>query len=226
MSASVEKAKSFILLPEDRARKALDFLEDKYSNQKYYLNFSNPLELMVAAILSAQTRDTVVNALTPALFKEYSDTKAYADAKESGLLKYIGKVTFAENKARNIISACKILVEEYSGKVPKTMYDLLKLPGVGRKTANTILINAYDIAEGIPVDTWVIKLSGRIGLSNSKKPDDIEKDLMKLIDKSHWRNIAYVLKAHGHDTCHSVSPLCSICVIKDICSKNGVVNSK
>lgn len=105
------------------------------------------------------------------------------------------------------------------------MAELTDLPGVGRKTANTILINAYGIAEGIPVDTWVTKLSDRIGLSESQKPDDIEKNLMHLIDRSHRKNIAYVFKAHGHAICHSTKPLCSKCILKDICPKNGVIDA-
>ncbi len=218
--------KDFVLLPKKSALTAIEILEKTYPNQKYYLNFSNPLELIVAAILSAQTRDTVVNSITPELFKKYKTARDYAGSSEAELLKYTSKVTFAGNKVKNIIKTASILSEKYDGKVPDKMEELLKLPGVGRKTANTILINAYGKVEGIPVDTWVIKLAARIGLSKSQKPDDIEKDLMSLLEKSHWKKIAYIMKEHGHEICHSTAPLCSKCVLKDICPKNGVVGSK
>lgn len=212
----------FLKLPPEKAKNAIDILEKSYPNQKYYLNFSNPVELMVAAILSAQTKDTVVNAVTSELFKNFKTAKDYANGKEGEILKYVSKVSFARKKVKNIIKACSILEEKYKGAVPDKMEGLLALPGIGRKTANTILINAYGIVEGIPVDTWVIRLSGRIGFSESKKSDDIEKDLIAIVDKSHWKNIAYILKAHGHQICKSVVPLCSKCMLKDICPKNGV----
>ncbi len=218
--------KNFVLLPNRQALNAIEMLEKAYPNQGYYLNFSNPLELMVAAMLSAQTRDTVVNSVTPALFKRYRTAKDYGSAKEAELLSYIEKVTFASNKVNNIIKTANLLSDRYRGKVPDRMEELLSLPGVGRKTANTILINAYEKVEGIPVDTWVIKLAGRIGLSKSQKPDDIEKDLMSLLDKRHWKKIAYIFKEHGHEICHSTSPLCSKCILKDVCPKNGVTDSK
>lgn len=215
-----------VILPPEKAKKAIDVLEKTYPNQKYYLNFSDPLELLVAAIISAQTRDVVVNSVTPALFKRYRTAKDYASTKESELLPHISKVTFPSNKAKNIIKTCSILEEKYKGKVPDKMEELVKLPGVGRKTANTVLINAYGIVEGIPVDTWGIKLSYRIGLSESQKPEDIEKDLMRLVDRAHWKNIAYILKEHGHRICRSTRPLCSECMLKDICPKNGVKDAQ
>ncbi|MEM0202194.1 MAG: hypothetical protein QXR73_03380, partial [Candidatus Micrarchaeaceae archaeon] len=116
--------------------------------------------------------------------------------------------------------------DKYNGKVPNKMDELVELPGIGRKTANTILINAYGIVEGIPVDTWVIKLSYRIGITESQDPEKIEEKLMQVIDKKYWHNIAYVLKSHGHKICHSQAPLCSRCVINAICPKNGVKASK
>ncbi len=215
----------FILLQPEKAKAAIKILEDTYPNQKYYLNFSTPLELLVAAILSAQTRDVVVNSITPALFNAYKTAKDYAGAGESDLLKYVSKVTFAGNKVKNIIKACSMIEDDYDGKVPNSIESLVKLPGVGRKTANTVLINAYGIVEGIPVDTWVIKLASRIGLSKSQKPDEIERDLMSLVGKPYWKTIAYVLKAHGHKICHSARPLCSICVLNKLCPKNGVLKS-
>jgi endonuclease-3 len=179
--------------------KVIKQLKKAYPHAKYYLNFSNPLELMVAAILSAQVRDETVNALTPRLFVKYKTAKDYADAYLTGLTKDISSVTFAGNKARFIKNACKILVEKYGGNIPKTMEELTALPGIGRKTANTILINAYGIVEGIPVDTWVIKLSQQFGWTKNKDPEKIEQDLMKIIPKKYWHQIAYLLKMYGKD---------------------------
>ncbi|MFP3278422.1 MAG: endonuclease III [Candidatus Micrarchaeota archaeon] len=216
----------FKLLSKDDVDKVVETLEKTYPNAKYYLNFSTPIELLVAAILSAQTHDEVVNAITPELFKRYKTAHDYAQAKPDELIKYIRRVSYAGNKAKNIIEACKIIDQKYNGKVPDEMEALLELPGIGRKTANTILINAYNKVEGIPVDTWVIKLSYRIGFSKNTKPELIEQDLMKNIDKKYWHNIAYVLKQHGRAVCKSVLPECSKCVISKICPKNGVEKSK
>lgn len=212
----------FILLEQKKAKTAIEILENKYKNVSYYLNFNGPMQLLVAAILSAQTKDTVVNDLTPELFKKYKTVEDFANADPQDLLNYVKKVSFAENKVKNIISCCKIINENYKGKIPNDMNSLLSLPGVGRKTANTILINAFGIVEGIPVDTWVIKLSYRIGLSKSKKPDEIENDLKEITDKKYWKNFAYVIKEHGHQICQSVKPKCEICPINNICPKNGV----
>jgi len=144
------------------AEKTLMVLKKAYPGAKYYLDFRNPLELMVAAILSAQVRDEVVNASTPALFAKYKKAEDYAKASPSEILKYISKITFAGNKAKNIINACKLLVEKHHGHVPKTMEELVELPGIGRKTANAILQNAFDIVEGVAVDTHVIRVAGRL----------------------------------------------------------------
>ena len=212
----------FVLLDRKKAEIAIETLENRYKNVGYYLNFNGPLQLLVAAILSAQTKDTVVNELTPELFKRYKTVEEFAEADPNELLKYVKRVSFAENKIKHIISCCRIIKEKYDGKVPDKMDELLSLPGVGRKTANTVLINAFNIIEGIPVDTWVIKLSYRIGLSKSKKPDEIENDLKGIVNKKYWKNFAYVLKEHGHQICQSVKPKCEICPIKELCPKNGV----
>ncbi len=178
----------FVLLDHKKAEIAIETLENRYKNVGYYLNFNGPLQLLVAAILSAQTKDTVVNELTPQLFKRYKTVEEFANADPHALLEYVKRVSFAENKVKNIISCCKIIKEKYGGRIPDKMEELLSLPGVGRKTANTVLINAFGIVEGIPVDTWVIKLSYRIGLSKSKKPDEIENDLKGLVNKKYWKN--------------------------------------
>lgn len=214
------------VLGEAKAKEAIARLIKEYPDAKYYLNFSTPLELMVAAIISAQTKDAVVNSVTTRLFRKYKTPEAYSDADEGELAKDISRVAFPQNKARNIIKACRLVLEKHGGNIPKDMGSLVALPGIGRKTANTILINAFGVVEGIPVDTWVIRVPGRIGITSSEDPELIENDLMKLVDKSHWHNIAYVFKAHGHNVCQSRIPICSKCIINDICMRNGVAKSK
>lgn len=205
------------------AEQALRLLKKEYPDAKYYLNFSNPLELMVAAVLSAQVRDTVVNAATPHLFKKYKTAKDYADADLQELTDIIKSITFAGNKARNIKAACKILAEKYGGRVPDTIEELTELPGIGRKTANAILINGFDKVVGITCDTHVIRLAYRLGWTKQKNPDKIEQDLMKLIPKSGWKKIPYLLKDHGRAVCKAPVPECSRCVLDKLCPKQGVM---
>jgi len=202
--------------------KVIELLKNNYPNAKYYLNFSNPLELMVAAILSAQIRDEVVNATTPKIFSKYKTAKDYANADLKEFTKEISAVTFAGMKAKNIINACKILVEKYNGKIPDTMEELIVLPGIGNKTAATIMINAYGIVTSIPVDTHCIRLSYRLGWTKNKNPDKIEQDLEKIVPKEEWAKIAYRLKAHGRAVCKAPIPYCSKCFLDSLCPKNGV----
>jgi len=205
-----------------RELEALEVLKKEYPDAAYYLDFSNPLELMVAAILSAQCRDEVVNSVTPALFKKYKIARDYADADLRELIKDIIKISFAGNKAKNIKNACKILVEKHGGKVPKSVEELTELPGIGKKTANTILINAFGIVVGIPVDTWVISVAYRLGWTKNKDPDKIEQDLMRLFDKREWKKLPYIIKNHGKVVCRKPVPYCSKCVINKLCPKIGV----
>ncbi len=200
-------------------------LEKSYPNIGYYLNFKTPIDLLVAAILSPQTRDVTVNKVTPELFKKYKTAKDYATANPDELFQYIKSIAFAKTKMNNIIESCKLIDKQYKGKVPDKKDELMKLPGIGEKTAVTILINAYGIVEGIPVDTWVIKLSNRIGLADSTNPNKIEKELEQEIDKKYWHNFAYILKEHGKEICGKV-PFCSKCVLNEICLKNNVEKSK
>jgi endonuclease-3 len=196
-------------------------LKKEYPDAKYYLKFRGPLQLLVAAILSAQVRDEVVNAATPALFAKYKTAQDFASATPSEVAKFISKITFSGNKAKYIVNACKMLVEKYSGKVPKSISDLVKLPGVGRKTAIVILTNAFDIIEGVVVDTHVIRLSNRLGWVSTKNPDKIEKELSKEIPKSYWKETQWLLKAHGRKVCTSV-PKCGECCVEKMCLKKGV----
>lgn len=212
-------------MEQKQVHEVLKLLKQEYPNAKYYLNFSSPLELMVAAILSAQVRDEIVNALTPRLFKKYKTAKDYAEVDLQELTGDIRTVTFAGNKAKNIKAACKILVENYNGSVPKTMEALTSLSGIGRKTANTILINAFDIVEGIPADTHVIRLANRLGWSKGKNGDAVEQDLMKIISKECWKKLPYELKAHGRAICKAPVPICSKCVFNKLCPRIGVTKS-
>ena len=209
------------LLGDLDAERLVTSLCSTYKNAHYYLNFKSPIDLVVAAILSAQTRDEVVNKLTPALFAKYRTPKDYANADIDELVGYIKSVSFAGNKAKNIINTCKTIVGKHNGRVPDKMEELVELPGIGRKTANTILINAYGIVEGIPVDTWVIRLSYRLGLSKNRDPDKIETDLRSKVPKRYWHILAYVLKTHGKEICQTV-PHCSKCSVQKICPKIGV----
>jgi len=196
-------------------------LKKEYPDSKYYINFSNPLQLMVAAIMSAQVRDSVVNAATPTLFKKYKTSEDYANSSVTDIESIIKSVTFYKNKAKNIKEACRVLAEKHDGRVPKTMNELISLPGIGRKTANAILINAFGVVEGIPVDTHVIRLSQRLGWTKNKDPEKIEQDLMKIVPKSEWKTMPHLLKDHGRAVCTS-APKCDRCVLSKDCPKIGV----
>jgi len=206
----------------DKAVDVLKMLKKEYPGAKYYLDFKTPLELLVAAILSAQVRDEVVNASTPGLFAKYKTAKDYAKASVDDLLKFVGKVTFAGNKAKNIIATCKILEEKHDGRVPKSIDQLVELPGIGRKTAIVILTNAYNIVPGVVVDTHVIRVSYRLGWTKNTNPEKIEKDLNALILPSHWKETQWLLKAHGRAVCKAPTPSCSVCPLAKVCPKQGV----
>ncbi len=205
-----------------RAVKILSLLKKEYPAAKYYLNFSNPLQLLVAAILSAQVRDEVVNATTPKLFSKYKSAQDFANANLPELEKEISSITFYKNKSKNIKAACKILQEKFSGKVPRTVEELTELPGIGRKTANAILINAYDIVEGITVDTHVLRLSYRLGLTKNTNPEKVEQDLMKLFSRAYWKILPWLFKDHGRAVCKAPVPICSKCFLFDLCPRVGV----
>lgn len=200
----------------------LKILKKEYPNTKYYLKFSNPLELLVATILSAQVRDEVVNAATPHLFKKYKTPKDYASARVTDIESKVKSITFYKNKAKNIVEACKIIDSKHGGQVPKTMEELTELPGVGRKTANAILTNAFDIVEGIVVDTHVIRVSYRLGWTKNTNPDKIEQDLAKIIPETDWKRLQWLLKDHGRAICKAQIPACSRCPLEKICPKQGV----
>jgi endonuclease-3 len=203
---------------EEKVKEIISRLEKRYPNARIALNFSTPLELLIATILSAQCTDARVNQVTQKLFKKYKTAEDYATANVKEFEKEIKSTGFYKNKAKNIIAAAKIIVEKFNGKVPDTMEELLLLPGVGRKTANIVLGNAYKKVVGIAVDTHVLRLSQRLGLSKKDNSEDVEKDLMKIVPKDKWFSISYLLIDHGREVCKARKPLCGECVLSDLCS--------
>jgi len=181
------------------------------------LKWETPLDLLVATILSAQTTDEKVNRVTEHLFKKYRTARDYAEAPLEELEAEISSLTFYRQKARFIKEACKTLVEEYGGEVPRSMEELLKLKGVARKTANIVLSNAYGINEGIAVDTHVARLSRRLGLTQEKNRNKIERDLMELIPQELWFDFTNLIIEHGRRICKARKPRCDECVIRDLC---------
>ncbi len=200
-----------------RVKNIIEILEREYPDAKTALIHKNPFQLLIATILSAQCTDERVNMVTPVLFKQYPDAKAFAEANVSELEIIIKSTGFYRAKAKNIISCCKALVEKYSGKVPNKIEDLVKLPGVGRKTANVVLGGAFGIASGIVVDTHVKRLSERLGLSNNTNPDKIEEELMKIIPKNKWISFSDMLIWHGRKVCQARKPKCLECSINSYC---------
>ena len=207
----------------ERMPEILRLLHQEYPDAHCELNFNTPLELLVATILSAQCTDERVNKVTPALFERYPDAQAYADADIAELERMIQSTGFFRNKAKNIQACCKDIVAKHGGEVPRSMEELVPLAGIGRKTANVILGNAYGIP-GIPVDTHVGRLSRRMGLTAHDDPVKVEHDLMDLIPKEDWTDFGHRMIFHGRQICHSRKPKCKECVVKKICPKIGVEN--
>jgi endonuclease-3 len=188
-----------------------------YPNAHCELNFRNPLELLVATILSAQCTDKRVNMVTPELFKKYRTAKDYANAPQAELENAIRSTGFYRNKTKSIRAAMRAIAEEHGGKVPNAMEKLRALPGVGRKTANVVLGNAFGKNEGIVVDTHVVRLSHRLGLTKQKDPEKIERDLMKLIPREYWTDWSHWLIWHGRRRCFARKPDCSQCEVFQLC---------
>ncbi len=205
------------LEPKTRTAKIIELLEKQYTDAKIALHYTNPLQLLIATILSAQATDEQINKITPALFKKYKTAEDFANANLQEIEQQIRSSGFYHNKAKNIQNCCKMLVEKYQGKVPKTMTELLELPGVARKTANIVLQNAYGVIEGIAVDTHVRRLSQRLGLSDKDDPNKIEQDLMHLVPKDKWMQITDLLIWHGRQICTAKKPNCAGCVLNRIC---------
>lgn len=200
-----------------RALKVIELLEKEYANAKIALHFTNPLQLLIATILSAQATDEQINKITPYLFQRYKTAEDFANADIKELESYVKSSGFYHNKAKNIKNCCKMIIENYEGKVPKTMADLVKLPGVARKTANIVLQNAYGVIEGIAVDTHVRRLAQRLGLSKNQDPEKIERNLMLLVPQIKWSRITDLLIVHGRKVCTARKPNCQGCVLNKIC---------
>jgi len=202
---------------QERIQQIMKLLAKKHSDAKIALHYSNPLELLVATILSAQSTDKTVNEVTKSLFKKYQKAKDYANADLKDLEKDIRSTGFYRNKAKYLKKMGQMLVEKFESKVPRSMDKLTMLPGVARKTANIVLSNAFGIVEGIAVDTHVRRLSQRLGLSKNKDPNKIERDLMKLVPKEQWPKLTDLLIFHGRRVCTAKNPNCRDCVINKLC---------
>ena len=211
------KGPEVYLEPKARAQKIIELLEKEHKDAKIALRYSNPLELLVATILSAQATDEQINKITPSLFKKYKKAEDYANVDVKELEQDIKSSGFYHNKARNIKNCCKMLVDKYNSKVPKTMEELLELPGVARKTANIVLTNAYGIVAGVAVDTHVRRLAQRLGLTENDDPNKIEADLMNIVPKEKWMRITDLLIFHGRRVCTAKKPNCAGCVLNKIC---------
>ena len=192
-------------------------LKADYPDARTELDWKNPLELLVATMLSAQTTDVQVNRVTQSLFAKYRTAEDYAHADPSELEEDIRPTGFYRNKARSLRNMAGALMEEHGGEVPGTMQELVALPGVGRKTANVVLGNAFGVDEGIVVDTHVRRVSGRLGLTENKDPVKIEQDLMKIVPEVDWTVFSHLLILHGRRTCKARKPDCPNCVLNDIC---------
>ena len=197
-------------------------LKKAYPDAECALGHSSPLQLLIATILSAQCTDRRVNLVTPALFRKYPSAEALARASPAHLERMIHSTGFFRNKAKNIKETCRRLVRDHNGKVPRSMDELLKLPGVARKTANVVLGTAYGVAAGVVVDTHVFRISRRLGLTTAKTPEKVEQDLMDLVPSREWINFSHRLIHHGRRVCNARNPQCSLCALEPHCQKVGV----
>jgi len=205
-----------------RVAKLIEIWPRVYPDAHTELNFKNPLELVIATILSAQCTDKRVNMVTPAFFKKYRTARNYANASQTEIEKAIRSTGFYRNKTKSIRAATSTIADKFGGKVPSTMDELRELPGVGRKTANVVLGNAFGKNEGIVVDTHVTRLSQRLGLTKHTDAEKIERDLMKLVPREHWTNWSHWLIWHGRRRCYARKPDCANCEVFRLCPSGKV----
>ena len=192
-------------------------LRKAYPKAKCSLDFTNPFELLIATMLSAQSTDVRVNIVTKSLFRKYPDAAAFAAASQVEMERDVKQTGFYRNKAKAVIAASKAIMERHGGETPRTMEELTALPGVGRKTANVVLSNAFKAPVGIVVDTHVTRVSGRLGLTSNSDAEKIEQDLMKLIPQKEWTAFSHRLIYHGRQICVARKPKCAECVLNDVC---------
>jgi endonuclease-3 len=203
-------------------REIIKRLKKEYPSPKTALHFGEPFELLVATILSAQTTDVHVNRVTETLFRKYKSVRDYAEVPLDTLRKDISSINFYNNKAKNIQASARMIIEKFHSKVPKTMEELVTLPGVARKTANIVLSNVFGINEGIAVDTHVKRLAFRLGLTKNEDPVKIEIELMAITPKEDWGNISHLLIFHGRQICQAKKPKHAECVLYDICPSRDI----
>jgi endonuclease-3 len=212
---------------KQRVQKIIRLLKRAYPDAKCSLNHANAFELLIATILSAQCTDARVNIVTQDLFRKYRQPEDYLKVSPKALEKDIRTTGFFRNKTKSIQGTAKVLTEEYGGKVPETIEELLELPGVARKTANVVLGNAFGIRSGVVVDTHVTRLSHRLGLSSQKTAEKIEQDLIAIVPKKDWVIFPHLLIAHGRGICKARNPLCAECAVEKLCPssylKTGVM---
>jgi endonuclease-3 len=202
---------------QERALDIVSRLKKMYPKAKCSLDFTNPLELLIATMLSAQSTDVRVNIVTKSLFRKYPDAAAFAAARQPELERDVRQTGFFRQKAKAVIAASQAIVEKHGGEVPRTMEELTALPGVGRKTANVVLSNAFRTPVGIVVDTHVTRVAGRLGLSANADAVKIEEDLMKLIPQKEWTAFSHRLIAHGRAICVARKPKCAECDLNELC---------
>jgi len=202
---------------QERANDIVVRLKQMYPKAKCALDFTNAFELLIATILSAQSTDARVNIVTKSLFRKYPGPQAFAEASQVEMERDVKQTGFFRNKAKAVIAASKAIVERHNGEVPRTMDELTALPGVGRKTANVVLANAFKIAVGIVVDTHVTRVSARLGLTATDDAVKIEQDLMKLIPQKEWTNFSHRIIAHGRTICVARKPKCAQCALNELC---------
>ncbi len=210
-----------ILISSDRIREIICILRLTYPLSRTALKFTNPLQILVATILSAQCTDKKVNEITPGLFAKYPTAHAFAAADPVVLEMEIRPTGFFRNKTKSIIGAARKIVSDFAGQVPESMDKLITLPGVARKTANIVLSSGFHKAEGIAVDTHVKRIAGRLGLSRDKDPDRIERDLMQIIPREAWLDFNYLLVNHGRILCPARKPQCTACPLSHLCPSAG-----
>ena len=209
-------------LKAGRAKKILAVLRETYPDAHCELNYSNPLELLIATILSAQCTDKRVNLVTADLFKKYRSAADYANAPATELEQAIKSTGFFRNKTKSIKQSCRTILERHHGEVPRTMEELTELGGVGRKTANVVLGNAFNVNVGVVVDTHVARLSQRLGLTREKDPQKIELQLMELVPQNQWTMLSHWLIWHGRRRCYARKPDCPNCEIHALCPRVGL----